>query len=154
MNTKLEEEFNLAPSTSLEVIPEKEETSLATIAVYEELDKIQKGLPQVTGLDDSEKELDELAEYAITAHKDLLELAMNVEQRFCGEVSGASGNMLAHAITARTNKLKGRLDRIALQIKKQVADQKSKEDSNKIPLDGESVVMDRNQLLAELLKKP
>ena len=151
-NTKLEEVFNMSSSTALELSPEKEETSLeTTVAVYEELDKIQRGLPQVTGLEDSEKELDELATYAITAHKDLLELAMNIEQRFSGEVAGVAANMLAHAITSRTNKLKGRLDRIALQIKKQIADGKTKSDE-KVPLDGESQLLDRNELLAHLLK--
>ena len=77
-----------------------------------------------------------------------------MEQRFCGEIAGVASNFLSAAITAKTNKIKSKLDRIELQLKKKLIDFKTKESQDKIPLDGESMVMDRNQLLAELLKKP
>lgn len=154
-NTKLEQEFNLTPlslveeNNSLKVQEEPEETS---IDHYKELDKIEAALPQVHGLDSSDRELDELADYAIQAHKDLLDLAMNVEQRFIGEIAGASSNMLAHAITARTNKLKKKLDMISLQIRKQVADNRAKPvDDKSSEIDDGATVMDRNELLQQLL---
>lgn len=154
INTNLEEEFNLAPM-SLEEEPKHvaiEVVETPTVDRFKELDKIEAALPQVTGLDASDTELDVLADYAIKAHIELMDLAMNIEQRFAGEVSSAAGNMLGHAITARTNKLKKKLDLIALQIKKQIADGKTK--SSDEPIDSESTSFTRNELLAQLLKKP
>ena len=152
-NTNLEKEFDLAPMNL-----ESEETAIElsepiTLDHYQELDKINEALPVVHGLDSSDQELDELAEYAITAHKDLMDLAMNVEQRFAGEISGAAANFLGQAITARTNKIKKKLDMIALQIKKQVADSKTKTGDDTPPVDGQSKVLDRNDLLALLQEK-
>jgi hypothetical protein len=162
INTNLESEFNLEPinpmaSEELE-IPEVIEQYDGQ-AILSNIDKISAALPLVQGLDSSDKELDELADYAIEAHKNLMDVAMNVEQRFVGEISGAAGNMLGHAITARTNKLKKKLDMINLQIKKQVADARTKslqKDSgtDSEPLAGEATVFDRNQLLADILAMP
>jgi hypothetical protein len=161
INTKLEAEFNLAHVTAnsakeLNVIEKKDNKSenLALTAVqYDELDKIEKALPQVNGLNSSDEELDELAEYAVAGYKDLLELSKNVEERFCGEVAGAAANMLGHAITAKTNKIKKKLDMISLQIKKQIADSKVKNENENESLDGQSKLLDRNELL-KLLNSP
>lgn len=155
INKNLEEEFNLAPmSLDDDTVKEMaiEVVQPATLDRYKELDKIEAALPQVCGLDATDLELDELANYAITAHKDLMDLSMNIEQRFAGEIAGAAANMLGHAVTARTNKIKKKLDMIALQIKKQVADGKTK--SAEEPIDGNSTTFTRNELLAQLLKKP
>jgi hypothetical protein len=152
-STVLEEEFNMAPSSELEVIPEKEELSLVvTEAKYKELDNIERALSEVRGLDSGDDELDKLADLAISSHNDLIELSLNCEQRLCGEIASVASSFLASAITAKTNKIKSKLDRIALQIKKQIADQKIKTSDEKIPLDGESQILDRNELLAHLLK--
>ena len=165
INTNLEKEFNLTALESIGEIDESEEDENleetpkelegpTTLTHYKELDKIEAALPQVFGLDASDQEFDELAEYGLKAHKDLMELAMNVEQRFCGEVAGAAGNMLAHAITAKTNKAKKKLDMITLQLKKQLADHKAKEPAEPEVLEGESKMFNRNDILRELLKKP
>ena len=158
INTNLEKEFNLPSLDELEQF-EADEKSIETVKQpvsmiqYKDLDKIEAALPQVYGLDSSDQELDELAEYGIKAYKDLLELSMNVEQRFCGEVAGASATMLGHAITAKTNKLKKRLDMVSLQIKKQLADHRTKEVEELEELDGEIVSLDRNEILNHLLGK-
>ncbi len=159
-NTVLEKEFNLSPMT-LEDDPAVEEVdALAvtpesiTVTRYEDLDKISEALPQVRGLESTDSELDELATYGIQAYKDLIELSLNVEQKYVGEVAGAAGNMLSHAITARTNKIKKKLDMISLQIKKQIADAKTKEvgGSDDQPVEGSGIMLDRNEMLAHLTK--
>lgn len=163
ISTKLEEEFDLAPISmdddddieDDEVEPETPTTLIqtpTTIERYKELDKIEEALPQVFGLNSTDDELDELAKYAIKAHQDLMDLSMNIEQRFAGEVASAAGNMLGHAIAARTNKIKKKLDMINLQIKKQVADHKTKSVDEPEELQG-GTVLDRNELLAHLLDK-
>ena len=72
INTNLEKEFNLASMND-----EEENKKTDTIAIleepttldhYKEIDKIEAGLPQVSGLDASDNEFDELAEYGIKAH--------------------------------------------------------------------------------------
>ena len=159
INTKLENEFNLQPmslanpntaegNNELDIISEK---NLSVEEKNQIIDKIELALPQVYGLEAADRELDELADYAIAAHKDLLDLAMNVEQRFVGEIAGAASNMLGHALTARTNKLKKKLDMIGLQIKKQIADNKVKSNDTAEPIDGAVTLMDRNEMLAHLL---
>lgn len=159
INTNLAQEFNLEPMSLDESEEAQEETAIEvvsdpqTLDHYKELDKINAALPIVFGLDASDKELDELAAYGIAAHKDLMELAMNIEQRFCGEVSGAAATMLGHAITAKTNKIKKKLDMVTLQIKKQLADHKTKENEEPEPLEGKGDVFDRNDLLKRLLNK-
>jgi len=161
INTNLEDEFNLSPMSldESEVNEEAEETALAlqnepqTLDHYKELDKIEAALPQVSGLDAADKEFDELAEYGIQAHKDLMELAMNIEQRFAGEVASSAGAMLGHAINARTNKIKKKLDMISLQLKKQLADHKTKSAPEPEELEGSGHVLDRNELLDHLLGK-
>jgi len=169
INTNLEKEFNLTSihdldefnltPMSLDETEEVDDTPVAlqttgnTKTQLEKIDKIEAALPQVAGLDASDKELDELADYGVQAHKELMELAMNIEQRFAADVASAAGNMLGHAITAKTNKAKKNLDMITIQIKKQLADHKTKiaivdpED-----LDGAGQLLDRNEILDRLLK--
>lgn len=162
INTNLESEFNLAPmslnqSESTEEAPETAielQNEPTTLAHYKELDKIEAALPQVFGLDASDAEFDELAEYGIQAHKDLMELSVNIEQRFAADVASAAGNMLNAAITARTNKIKKKLDMITLQLKKQLADHKTKEVEQPEDLEGEGKMFDRNEILNHLLGKP
>jgi hypothetical protein len=161
INTNLEKEFNLNPLI-LEESTEKsvEESALemisesGTIEQCKELDKIDYALPQVWGLESTDKELDDIAEKAIQSYQDLMELSMNIDQKYCGDVSGAAATMLGHAITARTNKIKKKLDIITLQIKKQLADHKTKTvDTEPEELEGKGTVLDRNELLRHLLGK-
>lgn len=162
VNENLIKEFNLPPLEDDEEIEELEESEITalqgptTLTHLEKIDKINEALPQVSGLDATDQEFDELANYGLEAHKDLMELAISVEQRFAADVASAAASMLANAITAKTNKAKKKLDMISLQIKKQLADLKEKQaksDEEPEILEGESVPMDRTELLNMLLKK-
>ena len=170
LSTKLEAELNLAPVDSfsldnMEETPAPATTEIvipepATVTQYEDLDKIAAALPIVRGLESTDEELDKLADYAVKAHQDLMDLSLNVDQKHIGEIAGAASSYLGHAITAKTNKIKKKLDMISLQIKKQLADAKTKAvdiaagkvNSDDDPLEGAGVVLDRNQMLAELRK--
>ena len=159
-NTKLEEELNLMPVESVaEPKPITEEETAITITdrktLLSTIDKIEAALPEVTGLDATDAELDELAAYARKSAEDLMDLSLNVESKFVGEIASAAGTMLGHAVNARANKIKKKLELISLQIKKQVADQKAAEsDSNQNkdqPLAGDSYLLDRREVLERLL---
>jgi hypothetical protein len=150
INKRMENEFNLAPieNSELEIISEP------TMDVYAKIDKITSALPLVGGLETADKELDELAEFGLQAHKELMELCMAVETKYSGEIASAASTMLAHAITAKTNKIKKKLDMVELQIKNQVADFKCKtKDTDDDESSEKGIVMNRNELLAHLLQQ-
>lgn len=158
MTKKLEELFDIASQEDnplAEPIPGvAQETTQEAI---NNLEKIENALPQVRGLEASDQELDELAELAINSFKDLQDLGMQVDSRFASDIFSAAGNMLGHAITAKTAKLNKKLKMIDLQLKKAQLDEKStrqvKEVGN-IPLgDGEGKSLDRNELLRVLTSK-
>lgn len=130
INTNLEKEFNLAPLSEKDVESTEEPIIKRRKPSFLDLDKIDTALPEVN-MDSTDKEFDDLVEKALKAHEDLMDLAMNVEQRFSGEIASTAASMLGHAITAKTNKIRKKLDMIDLQIKKKMVDFKCSQKENK-----------------------
>ena len=161
MTQKLEELFNLPPRENLDATPEQaeaviEENREMIYAVDDAIDKIDAALPFVSDLDRSDAELDELSDLAKEKFQDLIDLGMNVEARFSGHILATAGTLLGHAITAKQAKLDKKLRMIDLQLKKARLDQQAqKNDGEKLvdAEDGKAVVIDRNELLAQLLNK-
>jgi hypothetical protein len=119
-----------------------------------DIDKINEALPQVVGLEASEQEMDELAKMATEGYQNLMELGMNVETRHAAEIFGAASNLLGHALTAKKNKIEKKLKMIELQLKKASLDLKAKDSNNDVNvIPGSATVIDRNSLIAEILKK-
>jgi hypothetical protein len=119
------------------------------------LDKIERALPQVTGLDSADKELDEIAEMAVSSYRDLMELGMNVEPKHGPEIFNSAGTFLGHAITAKTAKVNKKLKMLDLQMKKAQLDVKMAakiEQVDNTPV-GEGKTLDRNELLKMLANK-
>ena len=159
MTKKLEELFNL-PTT--EATPEEsqqliEENRDIITEVDLAIDKIDIALPTVRDLDTADSELDELAKLAKDKAEDLIDLGMNVEPRFSGVILQTAGVMLGHAITAKTAKLDKKLRMINLQLQKAKLDHQISKDAGKdspdAPIDGQGVVLDRNELLKQILNK-
>lgn len=157
MTKKLEELFEL-PTQEKDVNEsqiEKAEADLITEEAYNTIDKIEKALPQVKGLEASDGEMDELASLATSSYKDLMDLGMQVDSRFASEIFNSAGTMLGHAITAKTAKINKKLKMLDLQLKKAQLDQKIATKSEEIeatPL-GEGKMLDRNELLKVLASK-
>ena len=156
MTKKLEELFNLASNekeeTELELPPETKEV---TEQALDSLDKIEKALPQVRGLESADAEMDSLASLAQSSYQDLMDLGMQVDSRFSSEIFSVAGAMLGHAITAKTAKVSKKLKMIELQLKKAALDQKNASKDKEIentPL-GEGKSLDRNEILKALLDK-
>ena len=156
----MEELFNLP---SADATPEETEQTIAEnreliMEVDRAIDKIDIALPTVRDLDTADEELDELAKLAKDKAEDLIDLGMNVEPRFSGVILQTAGVMLGHAITAKTAKLDKKLRMINLQLQKAKLDHQIKKDTGKTqddePIDGEGVVLDRNELLKQILNKP
>jgi hypothetical protein len=165
MTKKLEELFNLAPRSEFDANPEEAEQLIEDNremieAVDLAIDKIDAALPMVDDLDTSDKELDELSDLAKDKFQDLMDLGMNVEARFSGHILATAGTLLGHAITAKQAKLDKKLRMVDLQLKKarldlQIAQADKKTDGDKIvdAEDGQGVVLDRNELLKQILNK-
>ena len=163
MTQKLQELFNLPPadsSTIEEANSTIEENREIIQAVDTAIDKIDAALPFVDSLDISDKELDDLSDLAKEKFQDLIDLGMNVEARFSGHILATAGTLLGHAITAKQAKLDKKLRMVDLQLKKarldaQIAKDSNKSDGDKIidAEDGRAVVLDRNELLKQILGK-
>jgi hypothetical protein len=160
MTKKLEELFNLPPiDTDVEA-----DTIEETIAQNRELiaevdlaiDKIDAALPTVRDLETGDNELDELATLAKQKAEDLIDLGMNVEPRFSGVILQTAGTLLGHAITAKTAKLDKKLRMVQLQLQKARLDHQVKKDAGtpqEQAIEGQGVVLDRNELLKQILSK-
>ena len=164
MTQKLTELFNLDTQdlSSEEVETTIEENREIIAAVDEAIDKIDAALPYVTDLDTGDEELDELSTLAKDKFNDLIDLGMNVEARFSGHILATAGTLLGHAITAKQAKLDKKLRMIDLQLKKarldlqtRQLDEKGKSDGERLldAEDGKGVVLDRNELLKQILGK-
>jgi hypothetical protein len=166
MTKKLEETFNLAPSstdddggkTTDDIRAVIEENRDIITQVDDAIDKIDAALPYVKDLDRADEELDELAKLAKDKAEDLIDLGMNVDPRFAGVILQTAGTLLGHSITAKTAKMDKKLKQIQLQLAKAKHDHQVKKDSAKLEpeedaIDGKGLVLDRNALLDQILGK-
>ena len=164
MTKKLEEIFNLDPKDKEEVdvtepLPQ-EKTAKPQLPqeTLSNIEKIEDALPSVKGLEAGDSEMDDLAELAKGSYKDLMDLGMNVDSRFSSEIFGVASGLLGHAITAKTAKINKKLRMVDLQLKKAQLDQKERQLQDKRNEaddveEGAGMILDRNDLLKELLKK-
>ena len=163
MTKKLEEIFNLDPKEDevdvTEPLPQEETKAKPQLPqeTLSNIEKIEDALPSVKGLEAGDNEMDDLAELAKNSYKDLMDLGMNVDSRFSSEIFGVASGLLGHAITAKTAKINKKLRMVDLQLKKAQLDQKERQLTLKKGEDtveeGQGMILDRNELLKELLKK-
>ena len=161
MTNKLAQLLNLPPipdDTSAEEAKQFVENHQAIINdVDSAITKIDASLPLVRDLEAGDAELDELAQLAKEKAEDLMDLGMNIDPRFAGVIMQTAGTMLGHAITAKTAKMDKKLRMISLQLQKarldhQIAkDAKSGAADAEEPVDGQGMVLDRNELLKQIL---
>jgi hypothetical protein len=118
-------------------------------------EKIDRALPQVTGLDAEDQDMDTYATEAMKSYQDLMNLGMNVEVRHSGKLFEVASTMLKNAVEAKNAKLEKKLRMVELQLKKQRVDQMNKSgDSSADIVEGEGyVVGDRNELLKQILDR-
>ena len=157
MSKKLEELLDLPDSKEIikqekaknkqEVVKQQNNT-LRDIA---EMDKISAALPQVKGLGElADNELGEVADKAMEAYEDLMDLGMNVESRYSGRVFEVAGQMLKTNLDAKVAKLDKKLKMVELQLKKEKLDKDGKVDGDSIVQGEGYIVTDRNSLLEKL----
>ena len=156
MTKKLEELLNLPESKEI-IDKDREKAKEQAVTDQKEdfreiaeLDKIQAALPQVKGLGEmADKELNEVADKAMTAYEDLMDLGMNVESRYSGRVFEVAGGMLKTSLDAKVAKVDKKLKMIELQLKKEKLDKDGGPEGDIVQGEG-YVVTDRNSLLEKL----
>ena len=161
MTKKLEELFDVETSDDvvdrmLDAEPqEQKQLSVPEIeTAMTKVDKIDAALPSVRDLETSDKEMDEIAQLAQDTFKDLMDLGMNVEARFSGEIFNNASRMLDTALSAKQHKVNKKLRIVDLQIKKATLDAKlakQARDNGDDLEDGQGHAIDRTQLLQEIL---
>ena len=157
MTQKLEELLNLPESKEILDEAKKEKMENAVVEQKEtmrdiaEFDKIAGALPAVKGLGEmADKELNEIADKAMIAYDDLMDLGMNVESRYSGRVFEVAGGMLKTSLDAKVAKMDKKLKMIELQLKKEKQDRDDLGNTSDIVNGQGYVVTDRNSLLEKL----
>lgn len=157
MTKKLEDLLNLPENKSIVEESKKEKASAAVVEQEEtfrdiaEFDKIASALPAVKGLGEkADTELEDIAQRALSAYEDLMDLGMNVESRYSGRVFEVAGSMLKTSLDAKTAKLDKKLKMIELQLKKEKQDKDDAPGGGSIVNGDGYVVSDRNSLLQKL----
>ena len=106
MTKKLEELFDLEDEdNSVDEQPKEALTITQLNTTLDSVSKIDAALPTVRDLETTDAELDDIAETARQTFQDLMDLGMNVEARFAGEIFNNASRMLDTALTAKTNKV-------------------------------------------------
>jgi hypothetical protein len=160
MTKKLEELLDLPSSKEIiknarEQEEDQKEYEIAQAETFrdiEEFDKIASALPAVKGLGEmADRELNEIADKAMQAYEDLMDLGMNVESRYSGRVFETAGGMLKTSLDAKVAKLDKKLKMIELQLKKEKQDKEGNNGGDGDIVNGSGyVVTDRNSLLERL----
>ncbi len=118
-----------------------------------EFDKIAAALPAVDGLGHmADQELNEVAEKAMQAFDDLMDLGMNVEGRYSGRIFEVANNFLRTGMDAKIAKLDKKLKMVDLQIRKEKLDKEASNNKEDFTNGEGFVVTDRNSLLEKLKK--
>ena len=159
MTKKLEDLLNLPDSKEIIEQAESQEeeqsqyeiTQAETFRDIEEFDKIASALPAIKGLGKmADDELNVIADKAMQAYDDLMDLGMNVESRYSGRVFETAGGLLKTSLDAKVAKLDKKLKMIDLQLKKEKMD-KDGGTGDQGMIEGQGyVVTDRNSLLEQL----
>ena len=152
MTRRLEELFDFPPSEKPEAAPTVAQTQTQLAELDATIDKIDAALPTVRDLETGDAELDELAAKAQETFNDLMDLGMQVDSRYSGEIFAVASNMLGHAITAKTTKLNKKLKMVDLQLKKLKMDQDKLRNAPEEAMEtAHGQVLSRNDLLERLI---
>lgn len=162
MTKKLEELFDMEPADSTDIseddnakVVEKTADDIPHLqTAMTNIEKIDAALPSVRDLESSDQEMDDIAQMATDTFKDLMDLGMNVEARFSGEIFNNASRMLDTALNAKAHKVNKKLKMVDLQLKKANLDARLQQHAaarGEDTEDGEGQLIDRTALLQEIL---
>jgi len=153
MNRQLEELFNLDPAdvpeepVTNEIVPVPDAPTDIPLST-----RIEQALPQVHGIGQDD-EVDTIAQEAMNMHREIRELAMNVEPRHSAELLSVAAQLLKTALDAKQGKAKDKLAAVRLQIAALTAKKFNPNAPEGVTEAEGTIVGTRNQIIASL-KKP
>lgn len=152
MNRQLEELFNLPATESASSTDSEFPILLEEDAEHATNDmgtRIDKALPQVKNIPETEGEVDYIAEEAMKTYQEIKDLAMNVEPRHSAELLSVAAQLLKTALDAKQGKTDAKLRTVNLQLQALRAKTKDPAASGVVETQGQ-IVGNRNQLLASI----
>lgn len=133
----------------------KNELMLEAKEIYTSLttaEKVDVALPTVTGLEEHDHDMDDIASKALQTYKDLVSLGSNVPDMHAGKIFEVAGQMLKTALDAKNAKAERKLKMIELQLKKVRAEQIDLDQGNGNKQNNENGEFDRNSLLKYIVE--
>ena len=156
MTKKLEELFNLAPLEDDidEELEEKQpmteedlmEETTDILTALSNSEKIDIALTTVTGLNEHDREMDDIADRAFKSFKDLSDLGVNTHDAQSGRIFEVAATMLKTAMEAKNSKVDRKLKTLELLVKKDRLDHDKNVKKGK-NADSTGNEFDRNELL-------
>ena len=169
MSKKIEEVFNMGSGVEPETPAHttKDETGFNLDKLQQTLDtadKIDQALPAVRDLEALDKDMDEYAQQAMDAFKDLMDLGQNVEDRHAAPVFDSASKMMTNAITAKTAKMDKKMKMIEMQMRQRKLDMEERKLEHQIskangiadddsPIEGAAQEFDRASLINDIMNK-
>lgn len=115
---------------------------------------LQKSLSDPTGIQEHLDEMDEIYSQAMSAHKDMLDLAFNVEAKNSGQIFDPSTRMLELALSASKSKNEQRLKMMKLQIEREKLElAKGQNQPDGIIQEDGGVMSTRNAIMSQIKGK-
>lgn len=156
INRQLENLFDLPPVGLPETPPEAVAQDIvaqdqANEAYADMQKRVDAALPQVSGIQHNDSEMDDIAAEAMQTYRDIKDLAMNVEARHAAELLQVAAGLLQTALDAKIKKTEGKLRTVSLQLQALRTQAKQAQSGGVIETQG-AVVGNRNQIMASLKK--
>lgn len=156
MTKRLEEVFNFAEPTEIDAEAVPTDSSVAAeasvVSIQASSDKVDLALSQVSGLNEHESDMNDIAKTAMDAYKDLWDISQNIHDAHVGKVLEVAQGMLKTALEAQEAKSQRKLKMVELQIKKARLDWEMTTKGKSADNGPDGVFFDRNELIATLLQ--
>lgn len=149
MNHKLIDVFNLPLTHEQQEEPEIQPELPPTPETLTNLEKIDRALANVRGLEKTDTELDELKDLAVTSYRDLMDLGLQTDPRYSAEIFSTAASFMGHAVHTVEAKANKKIKMLELQLKKAQLDHKistTVQELDNLPV-GTGHAIDRNELL-------
>jgi hypothetical protein len=136
-------------------LPELETAALEVdkmAAALQKMDSSSLNYVDQEGTENHEREMNDVYQQALKAHKEMLELGYNVESKYAGSVFEPAARFLEIAINASKSKSEQKLKTIKLRMEREKLDADLKKTDEEVidAVDVSSVLLDRNDLLKDL----
>ena len=151
-NHQLEKSFNLSeqelPPATPDIVNSIVEQEQAIEIQSDMQQRVESALPQVTGIQFHDGDMDDIAAEAMQTYRDIKDLAMNVEARHAAELLSVAAGLLQTAFDAKTKKTDTKLRTVSLQL--QALRTQAKQIQNGVIETQGTVIGNRNQIMASI----